>query len=336
MKKVLVTGGAGYIGSHTVVELTHAGYVPIILDDFSNTDERILSGLKAILREAPVVIRGNCCDMATLDAVFAEHSINAVIHFAAYKAVGESTEQPLKYYDNNINSLLQVLRCMAKHNVRDLVFSSSCTVYGQPDELPVSEATPLLPASSPYGQTKQMCEIIIRDFTQANPNTRSAMLRYFNPIGAHASGLIGELPFGTPNNLVPYITQTAAGIRSQLTIFGDDYNTPDGTCIRDFIHVSDLACAHVAALNWLSSQDQTAETFNLGQGKGNSVLELVRTFEEVSGQALPFSIGPRRAGDIEQIWAKVEKANRVLQWSCAFSTKDALRDAWRWQQHIRT
>lgn len=336
MKKVLVTGGAGYIGSHTVVELCHAGYVPIILDDFSNTDERILSGLQTILGEAPTVIRGNCCDLETLDAVFTQHRMDAVIHFAAYKAVGESTEQPLKYYDNNINSLLQVLKSMAKYHVRDLVFSSSCTVYGQPDALPVSESTPLLPASSPYGQTKQMCEIIIRDFTLANPSNRSAMLRYFNPIGAHVSGLIGELPFGTPNNLVPYITQTAAGIRNKLTIFGNDYNTPDGTCIRDFIHVSDLARAHVAALNWLSTQDQASETFNLGQGQGNSVLELVRTFEEVSGQSLPFTIGPRRAGDIEQIWAKVDKATSVLNWRCAMSTKDALRDAWRWQQNIKT
>jgi UDP-glucose 4-epimerase len=336
MKKVLVTGGAGYIGAHTVVELIAAGFEPIIFDDFSNTDERILTGLQSILGYVPTVIRGNCCDVHALHEAFEMHLPEAVIHFAAFKAVGESTEQPLKYYHNNLNSLLNVLQCMRNYQVRDIVFSSSCTVYGQPAVLPVDEKTPFLPAASPYGQTKQMCETILQDTAAASMDFRCTLLRYFNPIGAHPSGAIGELPYGTPNNLVPYITQTAAGIRASLTLFGDDYDTPDGTCIRDFIHVCDLARAHVAALQWLEKQTHVCEPFNLGQGVGNSVMELVHAFQEVNHVSLPYQIGPRRPGDIEQIWANVDKANTVLNWKCTHSTEDALRDAWRWQQHLKT
>lgn len=334
MRKILVTGGAGFIGSHTVTELTQAGFTPVIVDNFSNTDERILDGLQSILGKLPVLYREDCTDRAVMEKIFITEKPDAVIHFAAFKAVGESVEQPLKYYRNNLDSLLLLLELMTKYSVRDLVFSSSCTVYGQPDELPVTEKTVQKEATSPYGYSKQVCERIITDHCISDPKFRAVLLRYFNPIGAHHSGKIGELPFGIPGNLVPYITQTGAGLREKLTIHGNDYHTPDGTCIRDFIHVTDLAKAHVKSLEWLSNQEGLCEIFNLGQGLGNTVLEVVNAFEKVSGKKLPYSIGPRRAGDVEKVWADVTKSNQMLGWKTELSLEQALDDAWRWQQSL--
>ena len=335
MKKVLVTGGAGYIGSHTVVELCNDDFIPVIVDNFSNTDDRILDGLQELLGYAPELYRVDCTDYQALKAVFAAEMPDAVIHFAAYKAVGESTELPLKYYANNIDSLIVVLRLMEEFKVNDLVFSSSCTVYGQPEQLPVDEQCPPQMATSPYGYSKQVCERIIQDACSARQSLKCALLRYFNPIGAHPSAMIGELPFGVPNNLVPYITQTAIGIRSHLTIHGSDYSTPDGTCIRDYIHVCDLAAAHVKALHWLESQTQACEAFNLGQGLGNSVKEVVDTFVRVNQTALPVVMGPRRSGDVEQVWADVSKANQHLNWKTERSLEQALKDAWKWEKHLQ-
>jgi UDP-glucose 4-epimerase len=334
MKKVLVTGGAGYIGSHTVIELLNSGFIPVIVDDFSNSDERILSGLEEILGFSPVLYRCDCTQMNELRKIFQSELPDAVIHFAAFKAVGESTEQPVRYYRNNIDSLLNVLELMQEFNTRDLVFSSSCTVYGQPDDLPVRETSPQKTATSPYGYSKQVCERILEDFCFANQHIRCTLLRYFNPIGAHPSGLIGELPYGTPNNLVPYITQTAAGIREKLTIHGNDYNTPDGTCIRDYIHVCDLANAHVKALEWLDTHPQACEAFNLGQGLGNSVKEVVDTFVKVNQTPVQAVIGPRRAGDVEQVWADVSKASEHLNWHTTRTLAEALKDSWRWQKRL--
>lgn len=334
MRKILVTGGAGFIGSHTVCELVSAGYTPVIIDDFSNTDERLLRGISEILGSEPILYRVDCTIEKDVRQVFEKEKPEAAIHFAAFKAVGESVEKPLKYYHNNIGSLLVLLKLMAEYKVHNLVFSSSCTVYGQPQELPVTEESSQQEATSPYGYTKQISERIIRDYQKSNPTFRAALLRYFNPIGAHHSGLIGELPFGIPSNLVPFITQTAAGIRQKLTIYGDDYNTEDGTCIRDFIHVSDLARAHVKAIKWLEQQDACCETFNLGQGKGNTVLEIVKAFVKVTGVKLNYEIGPRRNGDVEQVWADTSKANKLLQWKTILSLDQALEDAWRWQMNL--
>lgn len=334
MKKVLVTGGAGYIGSHTVVELFNHDFIPVIVDNFSNTDERILEGLEQILGLRPVLHRIDCSDYTALKTVFEQELPDAVIHFAAFKAVGESAELPLKYYRNNLDSLLVVLQLMEEFDCNELVFSSSCTVYGQPDSLPVDEKCPPQPATSPYGYSKQVCERILQDTVFARPNLKCALLRYFNPIGAHPSALIGELPYGIPNNLVPYITQTAAGLRSKLTIHGNDYNTPDGTCIRDFIHVCDLAIAHVKALQWLDSQKTACESFNLGQGKGNSVKEVVDTFVRINRAPINIEVGPRRQGDVEQVWADVSKSSRVLDWRTQRSLEDALKDAWKWENHL--
>ena len=334
MKKVLVTGGAGYIGSHTVVELFNSGFIPVIVDNFSNSDERVLQGLEAILGFKPVLHTCDCIDYEALKQVFSLEKPDAVIHFAAFKAVGESTQQPIRYYKNNIDSLLILLELMNEFQVRDLVFSSSCTVYGQPDELPVSENSPQKTATSPYGYSKQVGERILTDACLARPELRCTLLRYFNPIGAHPSGLIGELPFGIPNNLVPYIAQTAAGMREKLIIHGNDYQTPDGTCIRDYIHVCDLAVAHVRALQWLDGQSQACETFNLGQGKGNSVKEVIDTFVRVNNVPVHVEFGPRRPGDVEQVWADAAKALQTLNWKTERSLADGLQDAWRWQQHL--
>ncbi len=334
-KKVIVTGGAGFIGAHTVVELVHSGYEPILVDDFSNTEESILLGLKDILGFTPTLYQFNCADASLMHQVFQKENPTAVIHFAAFKAVGESVAQPLKYYRNNIDSLLTLLELMVQYQVNHFVFSSSCTVYGQPDQLPVDENCPLLEAASPYGYTKQVSERIIRDAQHAYPQLTCALLRYFNPIGAHESGKIGELPYGIPNNLVPFITQTAAGLRPQLTVFGDDYNTPDGTCIRDYIHVTDLAQAHVKALNWLEKNPSQCEAFNLGQGTGNSVLQVIQTFEKISGKPLNYTIGKRRDGDVEQVWADASKANRILHWKTQRNLEKALEDAWRWQLNLQ-
>jgi UDP-glucose 4-epimerase len=338
MKKILVTGGAGYIGSHTVVELAQAGYEPIIVDDFSNSEESALGGIKAILgREVPCH-RIDCGDAEALRQVFkTEGNIAGVIHFAAFKAVGESVQKPLAYFHNNVGSLITLLQVMQEQGVENLVFSSSCTVYGVPDQLPVTEATPTKPASSPYGRTKQMCEDIVHDAAGApNNKVHTILLRYFNPIGAHESAKIGELPLGVPNNLVPFITQTAAGLREKLTIFGNDYDTPDGTNVRDYIHVVDLAKAHIAAVQRLLDRkaSEVVETFNVGTGHGNSVLEVVHTFEEASGQKLNYAIGPRRPGDVPAIYADATKAAEVLGFKTETSLRDSLASAWKWQQTL--
>ncbi len=335
MKKVIVTGGAGFIGSHTCVELVSAGYEPIIVDDLRNSEERSLAGIAKITGKTPVVHRIDCCDDLAMDRVFAGGGVHGIIHFAAYKAVGESVAEPLKYYDNNIGSLLVILKLMAKHNVKRIVFSSSCTVYGQPEELPVTESSPDRNANSPYGFTKVACEQLLRDACVSDPTLQAVLLRYFNPIGAHPSALIGELPLGVPNNLVPFVTQTAAGLRKQLTVFGTDYPTPDGSCIRDYIHVVDLARAHVVALDWLEKRDgSTCEVFNLGTGKGNSVLEVLNAFMEATGVKVPYVVGPRRAGDVTSVYAGTNKSRDVLGWSARSSLHDALRDAWKWQQAL--
>jgi len=333
-EKVLVTGGLGYIGSHTVVELMSQGYEVVIIDNLNNTREDVLDRIEQITGQKPVCYIGDVCEAADLEKIFTEHTdITSVIHFAAYKAVGESVEKPLEYYRNNVGGMITLLGQMKNANIERIVFSSSCTVYGDTDRSPVDESTPIAQAASPYGNTKIICEDILRDESRAS-SLSVVSLRYFNPIGAHPSALIGELPLGVPNNLVPYITQTAAGIREQLTVFGEDYNTADGTCIRDYIHVVDLAKAHVIALQRFGKMDDQFEVFNLGTGNGNSVLEVVQTFEKVSGTKLNYRIGPRRAGDVEQIWASTAKANEVLGWKAESSLEEMLRTAWAWQQTL--
>lgn len=335
MRRVIVTGGAGFIGSHTVVELAAAGYDPVIVDDLRNSQERALKGIKAIIGRAPTVYRIDCGNADALRRVFDQGPVHGAIHFAADKSVNESVADPLKYYTNNIGSTATVLRVMAEHAVKRLVFSSSCTVYGQPDKSPVTELSPTGQASSPYGYTKVVCEQMLRDAVAADAALKCVLLRYFNPIGAHPSAHIGELPIGVPMNLVPYIAQTAAGLRDKLTVHGNDYNTPDGSCVRDYIHVVDLAKAHVRALNWMEDHGAPlCEVFNLGTGKGNTVLEAVSVFTEVTGVKVPFVIGPRRAGDIEAIWADTTKSREVLGWVPEYSLRDALRDAWRWQEAV--
>jgi UDP-glucose 4-epimerase len=331
--KILVTGGAGFIGSHTVVELDKAGFEPVIVDNLYNSNLNVLEGIKKITGKEFPFYEIDCNDADKVRALFEKEKFDGVIHFAAYKAVGESVEKPLNYYENNLISLLVLLRVMKEFNVDKFVFSSSCTVYGQPERLPVTESTPRLPANSPYGNTKAIAEDIIRDHVHSGPGIKAISLRYFNPIGAHESSLIGELPNGVPSNLVPFITQTAAGLRKSLTVFGSDYNTPDGTCIRDFIHVVDLAKAHVKALDLLESQTDTNyyDVFNVGTGEGYTVLQLINTFEEVNGVKLNYTIGPRREGDVEQIYAQSDKVNNVMKWHAEKSMADALRDAWNWQ-----
>ncbi len=334
---ILVTGGAGFIGSHTVVALAEAGYRPVVLDNFSNSRQSALEGLRQLLGfEVPYYV-ADCRDRAALLRALERERAEGVIHFAAYKAVGESVQEPLRYYRNNLDALLTLLEVMLEVGVRDVIFSSSCTVYGEPEQLPVTEASPVLPALSPYGNTKQIGEEILRDAVSAGKPLRVVSLRYFNPIGAHPSALIGELPIGVPNNLVPYITQTAAGLRPELVIFGDDYATPDGTCIRDYIHVMDLAEAHVAALRSLHRLGNIAthfDVFNIGTGRGASVLEVVQAFEEVSGRPLPYRIGPRRPGDVAAVYADAAKAREQLGWVARRSLSEALADAWRWEQHL--
>lgn len=334
--KIVVTGGAGYIGSHTVVELLDAGFEPIILDDFRNSQPWIIDRIEKITGHSVQTYQVDCVDEVAVQQVFDKHpDIFGVIHFAAYKAVGESVQEPVMYYQNNINSLCVILNVMKKSGVEQLVFSSSCTVYGEPDQPVVTEETAIQQAASPYGATKISCEQLIQYTVQSGMPLKSTLLRYFNPIGAHPSAEIGELPQGIPNNLVPYITQTANGVRDQLTVFGDDYGTSDGTCVRDYIHVVDLARAHVKALNWSSKQDHAVcETFNLGTGKGSTVLEIIHTFEEVNDIQLNYRIGERRAGDVEQIWANADKANNELNWRCEFDIKDALKHSWNWEKNI--
>lgn len=337
MKKILVTGGTGFIGSHAIVALHQAGYEPIIIDNFSNSDQSVLQGLKNIVGYDVKCYVDDCNNSEAFKRIFSENKIDGVIHFAASKAVGESVQQPLKYYRNNIGSLITLLQTMQESGVTNLVFSSSCTVYGQPEKLPVTENSPILPAESPYGNTKQVCEEIIRDTVKSGALVKAISLRYFNPVGAHPSANIGELPIGTPGNLIPFITQAAIGLRDKLTVFGHDYNTVDGTCVRDYIHVTDLAEAHVKALELLFKQENTTyyDFFNIGTGRGNTVLEVIHTFEEVSGVKLNYNLGPRRSGDIEQIYAEVDKGTNVLGWKASRSLREALADAWRWQLKLK-
>jgi len=336
MAKVLVTGGAGYIGSHAVVELVQAGYEPVVVDNLSRTSPKLLKGIETILKREVPFYEVDCADQAQLTKVFEQHpDIRAVIHFAAYKSVKESVERPVLYYRNNLDSLLTVLEIMERRNVKNFVFSSSCTVYGQPDIIPVTEETPFKEAESPYGGTKQMCERILQHAANVS-DLNVVSLRYFNPVGAHPSGLIGELPIGVPDNLVPYITQTAIGKREHLTVFGNDYQTPDGSCLRDFIHVVDLAVAHVAALQFIQKQKSGFEPINLGTGKPCSVLELINTFKRVTGVPVKYSIGPRRPGDIEKIFADPARSMRLLDWKAERTIEDALRDAWTWEQRLAT
>lgn len=336
-KKIIVTGGAGYIGSHTCVELINAGFEPVIIDNFFNSEKFIVDRIEQITGFKPSVIEADCADLNTLSSVVEDlGGLAGIIHFAAYKAVGESTAKPLDYYYNNIASTTAMLKLMEIFSIHNFVFSSSCTVYGQPDVLPVTEESPVKKAESPYGRTKQVCEDVIADFKKASEGLRAVSLRYFNPIGAHPSALIGELPLGIPNNLVPFITQAAIGLRDHLTVFGDDYDTPDGTCIRDYIHVVDLAKAHVAAIKYLIDQEEGLyDIFNLGTGQGNSVLEVIKTFEKVVGQDLDYRIGPRRPGDVVKVYADVSKANEQLGWKTGLSLEDALKDAWRWENSLK-
>ena len=340
MARILVTGGAGYIGSHTVVELMHKGYDVVIVDNFSNSSADVLDGVAAIVGSRPAFEQVDCNDAAAMDAVFAKYpDILGVIHFAASKAVNESVAQPLMYYRNNIISLVTVLEQMKRHNVHNIVFSSSCTVYGQPaaEYLPVDENAPIQKALSPYGNTKQINEDIIRDEAHADAQLRATILRYFNPIGAHPSALIGELPNGVPQNLLPFVTQTAVGLRQELKVFGNDYNTSDGSCIRDYIYVVDLAKAHVKAVERMLSgkADEQVEVFNLGTGRGLSVLEILNTFMQVTGVNIPYQIVGRREGDIEQLWANPDKANTVLGWKADTPIEEVLLSAWKWEQKIR-
>lgn len=332
---ILVTGGAGFIGSHTVVSLLEAGFNPVIVDDFSNSDQSVLKGLRHITGRDIACYPADCNHYTEMYRIIREHRIEGVIHFAAYKAVGESMREPLAYYRNNLGSMLNLLEIMQAEKIAHFIFSSSCTVYGEPDESPVTESTPVKPAASVYGNTKQIGEEILRDAAAAS-DLKAISLRYFNPVGAHPSAEIGELPRGIPSNLVPFMTQTAIGLRESLTIFGGDYPTPDGTCIRDYIHVMDLAEAHVAALKHLVNRPEKSlyDVFNLGTGQGNSVLELVRTFEKISGLKLNYRIGDRRPGDVVAVWGNVDKAASVLGWRTKRTLEDALIDAWRWEQKL--
>lgn len=337
-KKILVTGGTGYIGSHTVVELQQAGYEVIIVDNLSNSNADVIEGITKITGIRPTFEEIDLIDIEALKAVLNKHNgIDGIIHFAASKAVGESVQKPLMYYRNNLVSLINVLELMPKYNIKGIVFSSSCTVYGEPDQNPIDESAPIKPATSPYGNTKQINEEIIQDFVHSGAPIKSIILRYFNPIGAHPSAEIGELPLGVPQNLVPFITQTGMGIRKELSVFGDDYNTPDGSCIRDFINVVDLSKAHVIAIERMleNKSDDKVEIFNLGTGIGLSVLELISVFEKVTDNPLNYKITGRREGDIEQIWAQADKANNVLGWKATETIEDTISSAWKWQQQLR-
>lgn len=336
--KVLVTGGLGFIGSHTVVELQNKGFEVVIIDNLSNSSIEVLDGIEAISGVRPLFEELDLKEKSRVEEFFKAHKdIVGVIHFAASKAVGESVNEPLMYYENNLNTLIYVLKSVLQLDSANFIFSSSCTVYGQADELPILESAPVKPAESPYGNTKQIGEEIIVDTCKVRSNLNAISLRYFNPIGAHASAKIGELPLGVPQNLVPFITQTAAGLREQLAVFGDDYPTPDGTCIRDYIHVVDLAKAHVVALQRLleKKNPENYEVFNIGTGKGSSVLEVIQSFEKVTGLKLNYKIAERRAGDVIQAFADTSKSNEVLGWKAELSLDDAMESAWKWEKHIR-
>lgn len=340
MKKdrILVTGGTGYIGSHTVVELQKAGYPVVIIDNLSNSNREVLDGIERISGIRPDFVEADCTDLNALKKLFADYpGIKGIINFAASKAVGESVEKPILYYRNNLNTLLNLLDLMGPNGVKGIVFSSSCTVYGEPDQNPVTEQSPIKKATSPYGNTKQISEEIITDVITSGAPFKSVILRYFNPIGAHPSAEIGELPNGVPQNLVPYLTQTAMGIRKELSVFGDDYNTPDGSCIRDYINVVDLAKAHVIAVERMlnDASEDKIEIFNLGTGLGTSVLGLIDAFERSTGVKVPHKIVGRRAGDIEKVWADPTYANNVLGWKAETSLDDTMRSAWAWQLKLR-
>ena len=337
MNKILVTGGTGYIGSHTVVELQQAGYQPLIVDDFSNSSRKVLDQIEAITGKRPLFEEMDLCDAERVQQLVDEHpDIRGVIHFAAYKAVGESVQHPLKYYRNNFYSLVNLLEAF-KGRAVNMVFSSSCTVYGEPDILPVTEEAPVKKATSPYGNTKQIAEEILEEIASAKDNYQIIALRYFNPVGAHDSGLIGELPIGVPQNLLPFITQTAIGKREELTVFGGDYDTPDGTCIRDYIHVVDLAKAHVAAIQRMEQGKSAAkyEVYNVGTGNGYSVLEAIKAFEKYAGQSLNYKIGPRREGDIEKVWGDVNKSQKELNWKAKLGIDEMMSSAWKWENYLK-
>lgn len=336
-KTVLISGGAGYIGSHTAVELINAGYDVVIIDNLSNSEKDAVEGVKKITGKDVAFEIVDTCDKEALRKVFEKYSFDTVIHFAAYKAVGESMAQPLMYYQNNLVSFMNIVEMMKEFGRPNILFSSSATVYGEAEHLPVTERTPRQPATSPYGNTKQIAEDILRDCCRAYEGVNGIALRYFNPVGAHPSALIGELPRGVPNNLVPFITQTAAGIRKELSVFGNDYDTPDGTCLRDYIDVVDLAKAHVAAVDRMTSgkMDERYEIFNIGTGKPVSVLELVTTFEKVNGLTLPYKIVGRRPGDVPAVWADTSLANNMLGWKAERSLDETLRAAWAWEKHVR-
>ncbi len=335
MKKILVTGGAGYIGSHTVVELFAAGYEVVVVDDFSNSDPKILDQIEKITGKKPAFTALDLCDMQAVNAFVNENKdIDGVIHFAAFKAVGESVQEPLKYYYNNFYSLINILK--AFNSDIKLVFSSSCTVYGQPDQLPVTESSPVKKAESPYGNTKQIAEEILQEVCAVTPSLKVITLRYFNPVGAHESALIGELPIGVPQNLVPFITQSAIGKRGPITVFGNDYQTPDGSAIRDYIHVVDLAKAHVLAIKRFEAQDaDNYEIFNVGTGKGSSVLEIINAFEKSTGEKLDYKVGPRRDGDVEKVYGDVSRSNDVLGWHAELGVEEMMRSAWEWEKYLK-
>jgi len=337
MKKVLVTGGLGYIGSHTVVELQNSGYEVVIIDNLSNSSLEVLDGITEITGKKPLFEKIDLRQKSEVIQFFEKHQdISGIIHFAASKAVGESVENPLLYYENNLNTLIYLLQACNNYTIENFIFSSSCTVYGEPDKLPINESAPIKKATSPYGNTKQISEEILNDFCKVS-NLKSIALRYFNPIGAHDSSKIGELPLGTPQNLVPFITQTAAGLRDQLSVFGDDYPTEDGSCIRDYIHVVDLAKAHVVALERLlkNRNSNQFETFNIGTGKGSSVLEVVNAFEKITQQKLNYKIVDRRVGDVISVYADTKKANEVLGWKAENSMEDSLLSSWNWEKKVR-
>jgi len=337
--KILVTGGLGFIGSHTVVELQNEGFEVVVVDNLSNSSLDVLDGIEAITDKRPIFEEFDLREKPKVESFFQKYQdIAGVIHFAASKAVGESVEKPLLYYENNLGVLVYILQELKKKQRTNFIFSSSCTVYGQADQMPITEEAPVKPAESPYGNTKQVGEEIIKDSCKVNPQLKAIALRYFNPIGAHPSGKIGELPIGVPQNLVPFITQTGMGLREQLSVFGDDYPTEDGTCIRDYIHVVDLAKAHVAALQRLLKDKNEAnyEVFNLGTGQGSSVLEVIRSFERVSGQKLSYKIVDRRPGDVVQAYADTTKANKVLGWKAISTLDEAMESAWEWEKNVRS
>ncbi len=333
MKKILVTGGLGYIGSHTVVELQNDGYDVVVIDNLNNSSEQVKARIESITGKPFELLVGDVNDTVALQSLFNKHSFDGVIHFAAYKAVGESVENPIMYYQNNVSGLISVLEAMNTFKVSNLIFSSSCTVYGAATDLPVTEDTLIQKAESPYGTTKILGEEIIQDFAK-HKAFKSILLRYFNPVGAHPTAHIGELPLGVPSNLIPFVTQTAAGIRAQLTVYGDDYATIDGTCIRDYIHVVDLAKAHVKALNYADEMNKSVDVFNVGTGNGTTVLEVIRAFENINGIKLNYKIGQRRPGDIEQIWADTTKVSEALGWKPQYGVEDMMKHAWAWQQGL--